>query len=140
MPDLVVNDRITIPDAELSESYVRSGGPGGQNVNKVASKVELRWKPAESAVLSDRDREQMLIRLARRLTVDGELIVTSERTRDQARNRDDARRKLAGLIREALHRPKTRRPTRPTKGSVRRRQDAKKPRGQRKTERSKRYD
>ena len=140
MPDIFVTAAVSIPESELSESYVRSGGPGGQNVNKVASKVELRWKPADSAALSERDRQWILQRLSRRLTNDGELIVTSERTRDQGKNRDDARRKLAGVVREALDRPKKRRPTRPTKGSVRRRLDGKKKHGQKKKDRGKRWD
>jgi len=140
MPDIFVTNTVSIPDSEVSESHVRSSGPGGQNVNKVASKIELRWTPASSAALTDRDRDWVLSRLARRLTNDGELIVTSERTRDQAKNRDDARRKLAGILREALDRPKKRRPTRPTRGSVRRRLDAKKKRGQTKKDRSKKWD
>ena len=102
MEDLLVNDRITIPAAELQVSFARSGGPGGQNVNKVNTKVILRWTPADSAALTEADRATVLQRLARRLTTDGELVITSSRTRLQARNREDAREKLAEAIRNCL--------------------------------------
>jgi ribosome-associated protein len=119
--DLVINSRVTIPAAELSIAFSRSGGPGGQNVNKVASKVDLRWTPATSAVLVEADRTHLLARLRSRLTLDGELIVTSTLTRDQIQNRADAASKLALIIRAALERPKARRPTKPSKGAKRRR-------------------
>ena len=113
MQDIVVTPRVTIPGDELALAFSRSGGPGGQNVNKVASKVELRWHPASSAALSatlsDADRTWLLGRLASRLTTDGTLIVTSTLTRDQAKNRDDATEKLALIVRAALVRPKPRR-------------------------------
>lgn len=107
-----------IPARELRESFARSGGPGGQNVNKVETKAELRWTPGESTALSDADRAWLLRRLASRLTTEGELLITSTRTRDQSRNRDDAREKLAELIRRALQRPKRRKKTRPSKSAV----------------------
>jgi ribosome-associated protein len=132
MADLEVTDRLTIPDAELSESFARASGPGGQNVNKVETKAELRWDLANSAAVSDADREWLMERLRTRLTADGTLVVTSQRTRDQARNRADARVKLADLVREALARPTPRRPTRPSRGAVERRLQAKKQRAQRK--------
>lgn len=118
MEDLPIHDGLVIPDRELRESFARSGGPGGQNVNKVETKAELRWNPAESSALSDADRQWLLKRLASRLTAGGDLLVTSTRTRDQSRNRDDARTKLAELVRRALERPKRRKKTRPSKGAV----------------------
>ena len=119
--DIVVTPRLTIPAGELSMSFARSGGPGGQNVNKVSSKVELRWNPRTSAALADDDRALLLERLASRLTNDGTLIVTSTLTRDQLKNRDDAQSKLALILRAALHREKPRRETKPTRASKRRR-------------------
>ncbi|HUJ62697.1 MAG TPA: alternative ribosome rescue aminoacyl-tRNA hydrolase ArfB [Kofleriaceae bacterium] len=125
MRDVVVSPRLTIPGSELELAFARSGGPGGQNVNKVASKVELRWHPASSTALAGDDRVWLLQRLASRLTGDGALIVTSTHTRDQLKNRDDAASKLALIVRAALERPKPRRATRPSRASQRRRVDAK---------------
>lgn len=127
--DVRVNDAILIPAAELSWSFARSGGPGGQNVNKVESKAELRWRPAGSRALAGLDegtRAWLLSRLAGRLTTEGELLVTSTLTRDQAKNRQDAADKLAAIVRAALFRPKKRKPTRPTRASKDRRIAAKK--------------
>ncbi len=130
MEDLPVTERLIIPGRELRVSFARSGGPGGQNVNKVETKVELRWRPAESSALSEEDREWLLERLARRLTADGDLIVSSSRTRDQIRNREDARRRLAAIVAQALERPKQRRPTRPTREARLRRLEEKRRRSQ----------
>jgi ribosome-associated protein len=127
---IVVTALIRIPDAELQVSFARSGGPGGQNVNKVASKVELRWTPSTSTALSERDRAWVLAKLNSRLTNDGELLVTSEKHRDQIRNRADAAEKLAAIVRAALFRPTPRRATKPTRGSKERRISAKKRRGE----------
>ena len=123
--DVVVTPRVTIPAGELSFAFARSGGAGGQNVNKVSSKVELRWHPPTSAALGADDRAWLLERLGSRLTNDGTLIVTSTATRDQIKNRDDAVAKLALIVRAALDRPKHRRATRPTRSSKRRRVDDK---------------
>ena len=135
MSDLFINHRLTIPNGELRVTFSRSGGPGGQNVNKVESKVELRWNPAASDALSAMDKARMCQKLAGRLTTDGDLIVTSTRTREQVRNREDAERKLADMIRDALHRPKRRVPTRPSRGSKERRIQGKKQRSQTKRDR-----
>lgn len=117
----MVTPRVTIPGGELAIAFSRSGGPGGQNVNKVASKVELRWNPIASTALEADDRAWLLQRLASRLTSDGTLIVTSTATRDQLKNRDDATRKLALIVRVALDRPKPRKPTKMSRGAKRRR-------------------
>ena len=132
MDDLPVNENLTIPAGELSISFARSGGPGGQNVNKVESKVELRWRLAESAVLTPEDRAWLLERLASRLTRDGELLISSSRTRDQVRNREDARGRLARMVYQALQRPKARKRTRPSQRAVERRLQEKKERSRRK--------
>jgi ribosome-associated protein len=126
MADIRINDRITIPGRELSVAFARSGGPGGQNVNKVESKVELRWQPSASGAFTSDDRSWLLTRLAPRLTTGGELIVTSTVTRDQVRNRADAEAKLGAIVRAALFRPKKRRPTKPSRGATERRIQSKK--------------
>jgi ribosome-associated protein len=136
--DLRVTQALVIPASELAESFVRSAGPGGQNVNKVSSKVELRWNPAASAALAalpERDRTWLLSRLAARLTVAGDLVVRSSQTRDQARNRTDARHRLAETLRAALRRPRRRIATRPSRGAVERRIEGKKKRAETKRRR-----
>lgn len=135
MGDIVVTPRLTIPAGELAVAFSRSGGPGGQNVNKVASKVELRWNPTTSTTLGADDRAWLTSRLAHKLTTDGTLIVTSTLTRDQLKNRDDAESKLALIVRAALFRPKTRRPTKPSRGAKRRRVEDKRHRSQTKRDR-----
>lgn len=118
---LVVNSRIRIPEEELELSYVRSSGPGGQNVNKVSSKAVLRFNAAASASLPDDVRERFLARYRSRLTVAGELIISSQRFRDQPRNTADVRAKLRDMLAAVASPPKKRKPTRPTKASVERR-------------------
>src|SRR5262245_41796415 len=130
MRDIEINPRVTIPAGELSLAFARSGGPGGQNVNKVSSKVELRWNPTTSSALSIDDRNWLVSRLASRLTNDGTLIVTSTATRDQIKNRDDAAAKLALIVRAALERPKTRRATKPSRAAKRRRVEDKRHRAE----------
>lgn len=132
MRDVVVGCGLVIPAGELEVAFARSGGPGGQNVNKVATKVELRWRPGQSAALGEEDRAWLLQRLGSRLTGAGELLVTSSRTRDQVKNREDAMAKLAAIVSAALERPKARRPTRPGRGARERRLEAKKRQGARK--------
>ncbi len=135
MRDVVISPRLVIPAGELSLAFARAGGPGGQNVNKVSSKVELRWNPTTSAALSHDDRAWLCQQLASRLTTDGTLIVTSTLTRDQLQNREDALSKLALIVRSALHRPKPRKATRPTRASKRRRVNDKRHRAQLKANR-----
>jgi ribosome-associated protein len=132
-----INRNIVIPNAELSESFVRSTGPGGQNVNKLSTKVELRWTPSSSSAFSDAQRQYLLQRLAHRLIESGELIIVADEHRTQGRNRDEARKKLALVVRQAMVRPKKRRPTKPSRASVKRRLDGKKRRSSTKKNRAK---
>jgi ribosome-associated protein len=128
--DLFVTPRLVIPAAELDLAFARSGGPGGQNVNKVSSKVDLRWNPTTSSALTADDRAWLLRAIGNRLTTDGTLIVTSTKTRDQLQNREDALAKLVLIVRSALFRPKPRRATRPSRASKRRRLDDKRHRSE----------
>ena len=136
MQDLVINTRVTIPAAELSIAFSRSGGPGGQNVNKVSSKVDLRWNPQSSVALGEQDRAWLLQKLRSKLTSDGTLIVTSTLTRDQLQNRDDATDKLVLIVRAALDRPKPRKATKVSKGAKRRRVADKRKHAEKKANRS----
>ena len=122
---LRVDGGVVIPGAELSWTAVRSSGPGGQNVNKVASKVELRFDLANSSALRPDTKARLRALAGKRVDAAGQLHVVSQLTRDQARNLDDAREKLAALIAAAMVVPRTRRPTKPTRGSQRRRIDEK---------------
>jgi ribosome-associated protein len=130
-----IRDGLVIPARELTLRYVRAGGPGGQNVNKVASKAVLRFRVRDSPSLTVADRERILLRLAARLTGDGELILTSGVYRDQSRNREAVLGRLAAVLAAALRRPRPRRPTRPSKGAVERRLAQKRARSDRKRER-----
>ncbi|UXI68387.1 alternative ribosome rescue aminoacyl-tRNA hydrolase ArfB [Tahibacter amnicola] len=134
---LEVNAQIQIPDEELQESFVRSSGPGGQNVNKVASAVELRFDVVNSRALPEPVRARLLARRDRRLTTEGVLVIEANRFRDQAKNRDDARARLADIIRAALFVPKKRIATKPTRASQERRIKEKKARSEHKRGRSK---
>ena len=110
---LRINSKVAIPRSELRFTFVRSSGPGGQNVNKVASKVVLRWSVRNSAALCDEIRERLLARLARRINDRGELILTSQRYRDQSKNIDDCLNKLQSLVAAAAVPPRRRKKTRP---------------------------
>jgi ribosome-associated protein len=119
---VVVTEWIRIPEHELVWSFARAGGPGGQNVNKVASKAVLRWKPATTAAaIPEAARARMRLRFPSRFTTEGEVLIQSQQYRDQDRNREDCRQKLAAMIRAALVEPRPRKATRPTRGSQRRR-------------------
>ena len=127
-PGLAVTPALTIPRAELTERFSRASGPGGQGVNTTDSRVELSWDVGRSAVLSDTQRERVTGRLAERL-VDGVLTVVASENREQRRNRDAAAKRLTALVADALAPPpRTRRPTRATRGSQERRLTAKKQR------------
>ncbi len=131
---LFVTHRISIPDSELEESFIRSSGPGGQNVNKVSSAVQLRFNVLTSASLTDVAREALL--RSGKLTQARELIITAQRFREQERNRADARERLVAIIREAATPKRVRRPTKVPKSSKRKRLDGKKHRAEIKRGRS----
>ena len=125
-----VSPRIEIQDWELVEQFVRASGPGGQNVNKVSTAVELRFEAERSPSLPDPVKRRLRRIAGRRWTKDGAVVIFVQDTRSQARNRDIARERLAELVARAEAQPKRRVPTRPTKASVRRRLDGKKARGE----------
>lgn len=127
---LKITDSITIADWELTESFTRAQGPGGQNVNKVATAVELRFEADRSPHLTPPVKARLRRLAGRRWTQEGALVMRVEDTRSQARNREIARDRLAELIREATFQPKRRIATKPTKGSQRRRLKAKTQRGE----------
>lgn len=132
---LKITRSVAIPLSEFNFSFARSQGPGGQNVNKVNTKATLRWRPQESASLPEAMRERFLARFGNRMTRDGELIVNSQRYRDQARNVDDCLSKLQQMLLEVATAPKSRRPTKPSRGSQERRLRAKQEASQRKQRR-----
>ncbi len=127
-----VNSRLAIPDSEFTWTFVRSSGPGGQNVNKVNSKAVLRWRVTESTSLPAEVRARFLARHAKRLTAEGDLLIASQRYRDQGRNIADALEKLRIMVAESATRPKTRRPTKPSRASVERRIASKQARSRKK--------
>lgn len=118
---LAINEQITIPEDELSWSYARSGGPGGQNVNKVASKAVLRWQAARTTCLPLEAKARLLQHQRSRLTTEGELLIVGQRFRDQERNRQDCLERLRGLVLQALIAPKPRKVTKPSRASKARR-------------------
>lgn len=127
---LRITDDITIEDWEITESFVRASGPGGQNVNKVSSAVELRFEAARSPALTDAVKRRLQRLAGRRWTKEGALVLFVAEERSQARNREVARERLAELIRKALVAPKRRVKTRVSLNQKRKRVDAKKRRGE----------
>ena len=121
-----ITDSISIDEDELEERFIRASGPGGQNVNKLASAVQLRFDARHAPSLSDDVRARLEGLAGRRLTQDGVVVITAQRHRTQERNRQDARERLFALIRAAAVPPVPRRPTKPTKASRQRRIEAKK--------------
>jgi ribosome-associated protein len=122
---LDVNGRIRIPDDEFAWTYVRSGGPGGQNVNKVASKALLRWDLAASPSVPEDVKARLRAQQPHRVTTEGHLLLTSQRYRDQERNRQDCLDKLRAMLRAAATAPKVRKRKAPTRASRERRLAAK---------------
>jgi len=124
-----VTKTIAIPERELQEEFVRASGPGGQNVNKVATAVKLRFDAAHSPSLPEGVRDRLIRLAGRRMTEEGVIIIDARRFRSQERNRQDARERLVALIRKAAVSPKARRKTHPPAASKKRRLEGKRRRG-----------
>src|SRR5690349_19356190 len=125
MADIIINERIVVPDAAIETRAVRASGPGGQHVNKTASKIQMWIDLGRITGFTPDELPRVREFLKSRLDADGRLLVMSQETRDQMRNREDCATKAAQLLRAALFRPKVRRPTRPTRASKDRRVEAK---------------
>lgn len=135
MDDLSVSPTVTIPARELRWSASRSGGPGGQNVNKVSSKVDLRFDLETSEALTDTQKSRLRAAARNRLDEDGAIQIVVQDTRDQQKNLELARERLAELIRKSMVVPKARKATKPSRGSQRRRLNDKKRVGDKKRDR-----
>jgi ribosome-associated protein len=125
-----ITTTIGLYDSELDERFIRSPGPGGQNVNKVATAVQLRFDIGRSPSLPERVKQQLIRLAGRRVSGEGILTIEAHRFRTRERNREDAQERLVELIRKAAHRPKPRKKTRPTRGSKERRLESKRQRAQ----------
>ena len=132
---IAITDTVSIADEEFDWSYARSGGPGGQNVNKVASKATLRWNLAASPALGPVAKKRLIAAHPSLVTTEGELLITSQEYRDQERNRERCIEKFVEIIRAALTPPKPRHKTKPTRSSERRRIEDKKKQSAKKTTR-----
>ncbi|WP_333793196.1 alternative ribosome rescue aminoacyl-tRNA hydrolase ArfB [Hyphomicrobium sp.] len=126
---LEISKSLSIDERELEERFIRASGPGGQNVNKVSTAVELRFDVGHSPSLPEAVRQRLMRLAGRRLTDEGVLVIRAERFRTQERNREDARARLVDLVRAALPQPKTRIATKPSRAAKARRVDAKVRRG-----------
>ena len=137
---ITINNSITIPSHEIELTFSRSQGPGGQNVNKVNSKVTIHWDIKNSRSISARLRQRIFSKHAGKINKEGKLVLTSQKSREQYQNRTDCYQKLRLIIQDAQKTRKFRKRTKPTKGSKQRRLDHKKQRGQVKAGRQARYE